>query len=42
MTLVGQLFTVMVVVVALMQPAVGPEAFATNEALDLPLCVNIK
>jgi hypothetical protein len=41
MTLVGQVFTVMVVVVALMQPVVGPEAFVTDGALDLPLCENI-
>jgi hypothetical protein len=41
MTLVGQVFTITVVVVALMQPMVGPEAFATDKALYLPLCENI-
>jgi hypothetical protein len=41
MTLVGQVFTVTVVVVALKKPATGPEAFATVRALDLPLCENI-
>jgi hypothetical protein len=42
MTLVGQVFAIMVVVVALMQPAPSPEAFATDGALDLPLCEKIK
>jgi hypothetical protein len=41
MTLVGQVFIVAVVVVALMQSAVGLEAFKTNGALDLPLFENI-
>jgi hypothetical protein len=41
MTLVGQVFIVTVVVVALMQLAASPEAFTTDEALDLPLCENI-
>jgi hypothetical protein len=41
MTLAGQVFIVTVAVVALMQPAAGPEAFATGGSLDLPLCENI-
>jgi hypothetical protein len=41
MTLVGQVFTVTVAVVALMQPTAGPEDFATDRAFDLPLCENI-
>jgi len=41
MTLAIQVFIVMVAVVALMQLATGPEAFATDGSLDLPLCENI-
>jgi len=41
MTIVGQVFIVMMVVVALMQPTSGPQAFATDEALDLQLCEKI-
>jgi hypothetical protein len=41
MTLVGQVFTVTVAVVAPMKPVTGPEAFATDRAPDLPLCENI-
>jgi len=41
MTLVGQGFIVMVVVVDLMKPAVGPKAFMTDEAFDIPPCEKI-
>jgi hypothetical protein len=41
MTLPSQVFAVKVALVALMQPTAGLEAFATNGALDLPLCENI-
>jgi hypothetical protein len=41
MTLVGQVFIVMVVVVALMKSTAGPESFTTSGALDLPLCEKI-
>jgi hypothetical protein len=41
MNLVGQVFIVMVEVVALMKPVMGPEAFMTDRALDIPLCENI-
>jgi hypothetical protein len=41
MTLVGQVFTISVVVVDLMQPMAGPEAFATIRARDILLCENI-
>jgi hypothetical protein len=41
MNLVDQVFTIMVVVVALMQPKTSPEAFVTDRAVDLPLCENI-
>jgi hypothetical protein len=37
MTFVGQVFTLAVVVVAPLQPAVDPKYFATGGALDLPL-----
>jgi hypothetical protein len=40
MTLVGQVLTLTVVVVALMQSMAGLEAFVTGGALDLPLCEN--
>jgi hypothetical protein len=42
MTLVGQVFAVIMEVVALMQPEADLEAFETGEAIDLPLCENIK
>jgi hypothetical protein len=41
MNLVGQVFIVMVVVVALMQSKTTLETFATDEYLDLPRCENI-
>jgi hypothetical protein len=41
MTLASQVFAVTVVVVPLMQPTTGPEAFTTSGALDIPLCENI-
>ena len=41
MTLSSQLFTLAVVVVAPLQPEVGPKAFAIGEALDIPLCEKI-
>ena len=41
MTIVGQVFVVTMVVLALMQPIAGPQAFTTDEALDLPLCEKI-
>jgi hypothetical protein len=41
MTLAGQVFALAVAVVAPLQPAVGPKAFATGGALDLPLCEKI-
>ena len=41
MTLAGQVLALEVAVVAPLQPAVGPKAFATNRALDIPLCEKI-
>jgi hypothetical protein len=41
MTLAGQVFTFAVAGVAPIQPTTGPEAFATDGALDLPLCEKI-
>jgi hypothetical protein len=40
-TLAGQVFTIKVAVVAPIQPTIGPKAFMTDKALDLPLCENI-
>jgi hypothetical protein len=42
MTLVGQVFTITVAMMALMQTTIGLEAFATYGSLDIPLCEKIK
>jgi hypothetical protein len=41
MTLAGQVFAFTVAGVAPIQPTTCPKAFATDKALDLPLCEKI-
>jgi hypothetical protein len=41
MTLAGQVFSFAVARVAPIQPTTGPEAFATDVALDTPICEKI-